>query len=253
MCINKIIFFSIILLLNALLSCDSPTDVQANRVLIENKPSGKDVFEILPKSFSLNHLLFDKEYEAIFLIKNLTNSELKFSNLRFKYQPQNFRFRSNEKLVLAPKGMEGSEKFVSVLIRPKLLGILKDTLFFDSYSDPIVSYSGMVPTIFTSDVDFGNALPGETKYKTINIYNFGESTAILNGVNIIGDSSVFKISNFNPTTNPIYIFPGGVARQLIISFSPEKDISYEVRYEFQFETSNSGYIDNISTATGLGQ
>lgn len=243
----------LLLILFVFSSCDSPTDVQANRIKIENKKSGNGLFEITPQVFLMNNLIYNKEYEAVFAIKNLTDKSLTFKELKFKHQPQSFRINSEQDIILAPAGQSGDENFISVFVKPKLLGTLSDTLLFDSYFEPYVSFSAMVPTIYTGDVDFGIGKLGQTKYKTIDIYNFGEQIANIKSINIIGDEGIFKIENFNPESDPIYIYPGGVAKQLIVSFKPLRDIQYETKFELEIETSNSGFIDAISTVRGLGR
>ncbi len=236
-----------------LYSCDSPTDVQANRIKIENKKNGENIFQLEPLSFDYERLILNREYEAKFSITNLTDKDLTISKILFTHQPQNFRIKDNRIVKLKPSGLDGSSEEISIIIQAKQLGFIGDTLFFDAYYKPFIVVSANVPTVFTSNVDFGESSVRASKYKTIDVYNFGSHSAIIRNFTIEGDSDFFKLENFNPNQSPIIIEPNGGVRQLIVSFTPVKDIHYNAVVSLEIETLNTGIIHNRAELKGLGR
>lgn len=234
-------------------ACDSPIDVQAGRKKIDTRRDGKDLFEIEPASNFLGDLLYNREIEIKFNIKNKSNSEIVINKGFFKNQAHFFRFLHSDKIVLSPQGSSGSEKTVSVIIQPTRFGLLSDTLFFDDYFEPFIEYKASIPNFYTSDVDFGIVKLNERKYKTIDVYNFGSDTVFIKGVKSSGGFALFKLENFNASeSNPIAVLPNSIAKQLIISFQPKETVEYEAGFEFIIESSGNGLFDNFSSVVGSG-
>jgi len=236
-----------------LYSCDSPTDVQANRIKIENKKSGASIFKLEPNNIIFERIIMNREYEVKILMTNLTEKDLIISKMFFKHQPQNFRLKNNQQITLKPIGTSNNYYEFSIIVQAKQLGFIYDTLFLDSYYEPIVVVAAHVPTVYTSNLDFGKVSVREVKYKTIDIYNFGDKSVIIKDYTISGDIDFFKIENFNPKISPIIIEPNGNIKQFIVSFAPHKDIEYNAIITFEIETNNSGIIHNVSELKGLAR
>lgn len=249
--IVRIIILWVVLAI-ALLSCDSPTDVQANRIKIINKKNGEGIFSLSLLDTNLGTIRYDTETVLRLKITNLSNKELSFENCLFEHQPDFFKIADKSKLVLSPAGSAMSEKTIEIAIRPNKFGSITDTLFFDNYSNPYFAICATVPSVYTSELDFGATTLNTVKYKTVDVYNYGNKVAVISGIEIEGDSTAFKLENFYGSL-PVQVPPGGLGKQFIVKFSPLKDIEYKVKYKFIIETENEGLIDNISTLTGLGR
>lgn len=230
-------------------SCDSPIDVDANRIKIEDTSAIKSLIEITPSTINFGIVNRYQDYEKTIKIKNLSNQVFTISKLSFKNKPKDFIISNIENFTLAPKNQEGSERYITFKLRANNVGNINDTLFVNNIGIGFTKVSAICPAVYITDIDFGNIEMNTTVYKAINIYNFTDKPIHLNNIVIKGDTSAFKIENFSMPVELIPQYP----KQFLVSFTPKKDAYYYTEYEFELENSASGYVDNIAIIKGMGK
>ncbi len=245
------IFISFIVIIAGLsfYSCDSPIDVDANRIKIEDTLAIKSLIEITPSSINFGIVNRYQDYEKTIRIRNLSNQSFKISKLFFKNKPKDFIISNIDEFTLAPKNEEGSERYLTFKLRANNVGNITDTLYVNNIGVGFTKVSAICPAVYITDLDFGNVEMNTTVYKAINIYNFTDKPITLTNLKIIGDTSAFKIENFSMPVELIPQYP----KQFLVSFSPKKDAYYYSEYDFEIDNSTSGYVDNISIIKGMGK
>jgi hypothetical protein len=251
----KKIFYSFILASSILIwaKCSSPTDVPANRKIIEDKQNEKNnqSFNKTPISVNTRELVFDEvPYQG-----SKPNSFIIYNN---STEPQNItkiysdRYREYFKLysptipfTLGPKGSDSSEKQVIIIFYGNKLGETFDKLKINDYPDLSINLKGYVPNVDISDCDFGFAPINTPKSKAIILINYSSTIAKIRGFNLIDQDSVFKV-----LSSPSVDIKPNEQIYFYIRFTPKETKPYNGKIEFYIEA--SGYIDNDAILTGTG-
>ncbi len=236
------------LLLAIISACDSPTEVQADRKIIDLRKDGRTVFKIIPEVIDLEYLLYSKKIETKLKIENLTSNNLILKDVIFKGNSKFYSLLQNFSLFMQSFASDS----ISITVNPNKFGEFTDTLYFREYFKPYVVINCIVPKVFCSDIDFSSTQINTTKLQTIEIYNFSENPIEITDYRFVGDSSSFKIESFNPKISPLIVPAGGLPRQIIVSFRPEAKKLHSAIVIFDIRSQNIGKIDNFSKLVGVG-
>ncbi len=241
----KIALLYIIITLS-LISCKSPTEVDANRN-IKNKLEPVTVTD---------GLLIDKqkvyfgtinkygEKSQLLTISNISDIPVRIDSINFKSQNPTFTIdNSIFPIVIKELGKDSSTLALEIKFHADNIGLFYDTLTINGYDSPWVELFGIVPSCNVNDVNFGKIPVNTSLEKAITIVNHGNEPLIIEGIEFHDELEAFEEMAKFPL-----IIQGGLHQSVTVRFNPKNQGIYKATCELII--SGPGYKDNSAVLKG---
>lgn len=198
-------------------SCTPVTDVPADRTKTVIDSISIDSLYRRTISFDVTSLAFETEYPSKQIVKNivLTNTSdtltIPKMSMTLKLGNQGFSLLSDTiEFTLPHMGFQGNSKSIPIRFDALHEGIFRDTILINGWKSvyiPLTAivYSGTV--VWIEDLDFGSLPLGENRDTIVNVYNYGNSPAIISDLQKV-DGDIDQYELFPTTPFPMTILPG---------------------------------------------
>lgn len=217
-----VISISILILITG---CSDPVDINApgsEPSELNNPYTSAPHFIIVPDTFEFGYAHPGKSYRMNFRYLNQSSKEISIDRYYAEHQPDAFEFfPANVSLAKVPQ--PGSELEAHFDYLPSKPGYYLDSVKFGNYIRPQVIVKSIVPTLFASDINFGEVALNEFSVQNLTIYNIDEVPVDIYTIIIDDGTGDFQIGEpfhfphtigandslkikyfFNPTKNQAY-------------------------------------------------
>lgn len=246
---KKIIYISLFVLFLISNSCKSPLEVDANRVSnIKLIPTGNTEYLSINENILDFGFVYKGDQRSVSLLMlNDSDTPIKIDSARFDLQPTNFSVNQDEfPFVLAPKGNAESGKIIEIRFNAENIGLFSNRLSFNYDSEPNLDMIAIVPSVYSTNLDFGEQRIGVLNAKSIKIVNHSDQLVTIRGFEFEDTTDVFNVI----TPLPQKITPG-MSKFIVVGFLPKVAMSYKTKIKF-IMSGGSGYKDGNSSITGKG-
>lgn len=241
--ISSIIFLSVIIIIN---SCKSPLDIDA----IRDKDTVFDpnnlpaLIKVIPDSLDFGLVLPNDTTTCEFELENITKNEINISKILIK---KNIYFKLYESILPFKLEKFSKSQKISIKFIADSSGYFFDTVIFNDYKKPYLYLKAKVPHVYARDLIFEDTKVGGISGKVLRIYNDGNDTAVVTGVEILENKNIF----FNEQLNqPIEILPKSFSN-IVINFNPAQSILYKSK--IKLSVNSKGIVDDLIELKGSGK
>jgi hypothetical protein len=238
-----VISISILILI---IGCSDPVDINApgsEPSELNNPYTSAPNFIIVPDTFEFGYAHPGKSYRMNFLYLNQSSKVISFERFTAQYQPEAFEFFPvNVSLAKAPQ--PGSELEAHFDYSPSKPGYYLDSVKFGNYIRPQVIVKSIVPTLFASDINFGEVALNEFSVQNLTIHNVDEVPVEIHTIIIEDESGDFQIGE--PFDFP-HTIEANDSLKIKYFFNPTKNQNYSAFLKIR---SNGAIPDSIVVLDG---
>ncbi len=235
-----------------LLSCSSPSDVEANRrTTVTNPPFDASLFLEVNRDHSDFGAVHRNSHRTLRLelSNNSTEESITIDRLEFSSNKFSLKLADNRSLPvsLTPKGSPGSVLLVDITFRPGgLFGDFVDALKVNGFSRAIASVHGLSPMILIEDIDFGEVPLRNKDWSFARIENLTTKSATVHEWRLTNPNGVL-IAEIPDT---VFTVDAGSSFTFIMRYEPRSLKKLEAQVEFSI--SGVEFVDSLCLMKGEG-